>query len=249
MRADPRERAASALASGLLVAGLGWALVAGLRVRLPGAAERMLTAFDVVTPPPPPRERVVPPPKRSKRAEGRAAPANLRSVATAVVAPVPVVPPPVPPLVAVAPVAHVGGDPTAGASDRPGPGTGAGGEGDGFGGGGAGDGDGGGWAELTPPRWRRGRLGHGVLPEELRERDGLYALEARFRVEPDGRVTGCRIARSSGWPALDANACQGFERRIRYHPARDPDGRAVASTVVSRQEWLVEGEPDAPPPR
>lgn len=241
---DPRERAASGLLSALLVAGLGWALVAGLGVRLPVRAEETLAAFDVLPSPPPPRERVTPPTVRSKRPEGRAAPPNIRSQATQVVAPVPIVPiPRPPPVITVAPVAHVGADPTAGAADRSGPGTGAGGEGDGFGGGGRGDGDGGGWEDLTPPRWRRGSLGNVVLPEALRYADGLYAVEMRFFVEPDGRVTRCRVVESSGWPELDRNACAGMERRVRYHPARDPEGRAVRSSVISRQEWLVEAEP------
>ena len=247
MRASPRERAASALGSAVLVAGLGWALTVGLGVSLPGTMEETLAAFDVAPLPPPHEEQVVPPKQRSKRPEGRAAPPNIRSQATRVVAPVPVVPVLVPPTINVAPVAHIGSDPTAGAADRPGPGTGAGGEGNGFGGGGSGDGDGGGADEAeTPPRWRRGTLGNWVLPEALRDRNGLYSVEVRFFVEPDGRVTECRAARPSGYPELDGNACQGFERRVRYHPARDAAGRPVRSIVVSTQEWLVEGEPDPP---
>ncbi|PAX09120.1 energy transducer TonB [Sphingomonas lenta] len=178
---------------------------------------------------------------RSKRPEGRAAPPNIRSRATQVVAPVPVVPLPVPPLIVTAPVAHVGSQATAGAADRVGPGTGAGGRGDGFGGGGEGDGDGGGYeGELSPPRWRSGRLSNAVLPEALRWREGLYAVEMRFIVETDGRLTGCRVVESSGWPELDANACRAMELRMRYEPAREPDGRAVRVPLITRQEWQVD---------
>lgn len=241
MRADPRERVASGLLSTALVAALGWALIAGLGVRLPPAAEEALAAFDVVPPPPPLEERVAPPPTRSKRPEGRAAPPNIRSQATQVVAPVPVVQIPLPSPVVAAPVAHVGNRATAGAANRVGPGTGAGGQGDGFGGGGEGEGDGGGYEdELSPPRWRSGRLSNAVLPEVLRDREGLYAVELRFHVETDGRLTGCRVVESSGWPELDRNACRAMELRMRYEPAREPDGRPVRVPLITRQAWQVE---------
>lgn len=242
LRPEPRERVAAGLLSAALAAGLGWVLVAGLGVTFPRAAEESLAAFDVVPVPQPPRERAVPPPKRSKRPEGRAAPPNIRSNPTEVVAPVPIVRLPLPPPpIAVAPVARTGSDPTAGAADRRGPGTGAGGQGDGFGGGGDGDGDGGGWEDdLSPPRWRSGSLSNDTLPEALRFREGVYALEMRFRVETDGRVTGCRIEETSGWPELDARACRDAERRLRYHPAREPDGRPVPTNILSRQEWQVD---------
>lgn len=246
-RAGAGERAAAGVLSAGLVAAIVWALVVGLGVEVRRAAEAALVAFDILPPPPPVRERVAPPPVRPARPEGRAAPPNIRSDPTDVVAPVPVVPVVVPPLITVAPVARTGVDPTAGAADRVGPGQGAGGEGDGFGGGGEGDGDGGGLGGAeTPPRPKSGRLSIAVLPQYLRERNGEYSVELRYFVEADGRATACRAARSSGWPELDVNACRGVERRFRYRPALDGRGRPVRSVVIGVHSWLVEGEPDAP---
>ena len=249
MRAPTRDRAAAGLLSGALVSAIGWALILGLDVEVRRAAGEALQAFDLTDPPPPPPARVAPPPVRSARPEGRAAPPNIRSNATALVAPLPVVPLPVPPPVVAAPVAHTGSDATQGAADRVGPGQGAGGEGDGFGGGGRGDGDGGGEGAETPPRLIRGRFSNATLPEYLRDRDGVYALELRYSVEADGRVTGCRAVRPSGWPELDQRACRTAEDRFRFRPALDGAGRPVRSAIVTRQEWEVEGEPDPEPRR
>src|SRR3546814_5771054 len=33
-------------------------------------------------------------------------------------------------------------------------------------------------------------------------------VEVRFTIQPTGRVTGCRVTRSSGDPALDATTCR-----------------------------------------
>ena len=249
MAAGGRERAASALLSAALVGAFGWALILGLGVEVSRAADEALQAFDLAAPPPPIPERVVPPPVRSSRRQGRAAPPNIRSDATPVVAPAPVVPLPLPPPVVAAPVAHTGSDATQGAADRVGPGQGAGGEGDGFGGGGRGDGDGGGEGPETPPRLIRGRFSNATLPEYLRDRNGVYALELRYSVEEDGRVTGCRAVRPSGWPELDQRACRTAEERFRFRPALDGAGRPVRSAIVTRQEWEVEGEPDPEPRR
>lgn len=243
LRQDPRERLASAALTAGVLGALGWALVTGLGVRLPRAAERALETFQVVAPPPPPEQEIVPPPKPSKRPAGKAAPPNIRSRATQVAAPEPIVvtPTPPPPIV-VATVPYLGNAPTVGAADRPGPGTGAGGQGNGFGGGGDGDGDGGGARDEEPPRRIRGRLGNDTLPDYLRDRNGLYTVGLRYRVGVDGRVSGCRVASSSGHPALDRNACAGVEREFRYRPARDEMGRAVPSTVVIDYDFEIDGE-------
>lgn len=241
----PRERVGAGLCSAALVAGLGWALIAGLGVRLPVRSEEGLELFAVAPPPAVPKVRVEPERKRRERPKGETGAPNLRAEATEVVAPVPVVVLPVPTPVIAAPVAGSGSALSQGAADVPGPGFGAGGEGTGRGGGGSGDGFGEG--DETPPRRVRGRLSSSMIPERLRERPGFhrYTVGLRYRVEQDGRVTGCRVTRSSGEAELDANTCRGVEERFRYRPARDEQGRAVRSIVVIDWDWDVEGpEPD-----
>ena len=98
----------SALAAVAIQALLAWALITGLAVHMPAVVERGLKTFDVlpVVPPPPPRP-IVPHRVESARPEGEASPPNLRSKATEIVAPEPIVPPitPPPPVV-VAPKAN-----------------------------------------------------------------------------------------------------------------------------------------------
>lgn len=242
VRPDPRDRLISALLSAGLVALLGWLLVTGLGVRMPGAVERALETFEVAPPAPPPPVPIVPAPARNRRPEGEAAPPNLRSTATPVVAPVPIVIVRLPSPVPAAPVADFGGDPTQGAAAVPGPGTGAGGIGDGRGSGGRGDGDGGGWEgeEETPPRRIRGRLRYADHPQAGAAGGVSDTVSVRYYVEVDGRVSGCRVTASSGNAALDATTCRLITERFRYRPSLDARGRPVRSVVVVDHDWGVE---------
>ena len=237
-----RDRAASGLLVLFLHLALGWLLVAGLGVRLPAVVESRLQLFDVPEPPPPPAPAPVPPRQAVEAPEGEAAPPNLRSRATQVVAPPPVVRLPVPPPIVAAPVANVGAQATQGASERPGPGTGAGGEGTGTGAGGAGDGGGSG-TRARGARWIAGRIDGRDYPDHL-YRAGIGGLvHMRFVVTAQGRVRDCRIVRSSGVPELDRITCRLVERRIRYSPARDAAGRPVAEVNDGHHIWEVGPEP------
>lgn len=219
---------------------LGWALIVGLGVDVPRAAQSALATFDILPPPPdPPPPPPVPQVVRQGRPEGRAAPPNIRSKATEIVAKPPVVPLPVPPPVVTAPVAGPGSDASSGATDRVGPGTGAGGVGDGLGSGGAGDGDGGGGGD-TPPEQIGGSLRGAQLPREFEEDGFVGTVEVDYVVEPTGRATDCRIRRSSGSRAIDIATCRQIERAFRFRPSRDAQGRAVPSVMVQRHDWDVE---------
>lgn len=50
-----------------------------------------------------------------------------------------------------------------------------------------------------------------------------------IEVSAEGRVTECHIVQSSGSAALDAATCRVMRERARYTPARDANGRPVAS--------------------
>ena len=58
-----------------------------------------------------------------------------------------------------------------------------------------------------------------------------------IRVNPDGSATNCRIVRSSGSPPADAMMCQLTEQYVRFRPARDPYGRAVAQDITWYPNW------------
>ncbi|MEG3163673.1 energy transducer TonB [Sphingomonas sp. PB2P19] len=237
----PRDRIASATAAILLCAIIGYALILGLGVTMPGVVPDALKLFAVgPKPPPPPPERVIPRPAKSHRPEGAASPANLRAKATEIVAPKPIVPPIVPPQVIVALKSGVGAAANTGAAPVPGPGTGAGGVGNGTGSGGAGDGDGDGGDE-TPPRLIKSRFSRGDFREAealVGENNVVGRLGVRYTVGTDGRVSQCRITRSSGKPALDGITCRLIEKRYRYRPSLDAAGRPVVSTVFHNQDWF-----------
>lgn len=236
---------------------LGLALLWGLGAPLPRAVESTLEVFNVAPPPPPEPDPVRPPPRRespspnnrhSPGREGAAAPPNLRSDATQIVAPPPLVRLPLPPPVTAAPVAGAGSQAAQGAAEIRGPGPGAGGVGNGRGAGGYGDGDGGGggYGRFTPPRHLRGRLSDRDYPAAAWEAGAGGTVSVRFTVALDGRAVNCRITRSSGTRLLDETTCRLIERRYRFDPSRDRDGRPVLSDVVEDHEWVTYDEPPDP---
>lgn len=234
-----RDRLASVVGVATIHAAIGYALITGLGIEIMREAADPLKVFDVPReepPPPPPIEEVVPPKAITEVAEGAPAPPGLKARPTPVVASPPKVRLPVPSPLVVAPVEGLGNAPSAGASDIAGPGTGAGGEGDGTGSGGAGDGTGGG-GPVIPPRYLRGRLVNSDYPRAARAAEGSVTVS--FTVETDGSVSGCRVTESSGNADLDATTCRLIERRLRYSPARDAEGRAVADVTGWRQDWWI----------
>jgi protein TonB len=58
-----------------------------------------------------------------------------------------------------------------------------------------------------------------------------------FRVSADGRMSGCRIVRSSGDSSVDSVVCAAATRYLRFSPARDPDGHAVAQDMTYTPSW------------
>ncbi|TKD52878.1 energy transducer TonB [Sphingomonas baiyangensis] len=235
-----REQRAGSAAAALLVTGaLGWALVNGLSVEFQRRVAESLAVFGVAPePPPPPPVELEPNPVRDDRPEGEAAPPNIRSRPTELVAPPPVLPLPPPPVI-VAEKAGPGADATQGSADIVGPGTGAGGVGDGTGSGGAGDGDGAG-GEETPPLWLAGRMRFADLPRSLRGQNLDGRVEVRYLVATNGRIERCEIERSSGNPLLDRSTCNIIRDRFRFEPSRDARGRPVPAWVVESHEWVIE---------
>jgi protein TonB len=243
-----RERAVSATASLAIIACGAAALVIGLAPDSPirRNVEQTLTAFtpDRETPP---TKRPAPPPAptdrktdkaESSRARDAASPRNLRNRATAIFAPV--LPPlrSPPPVIAAAKPA-LGSASKSGASDVIGPGQGAGGFGNGTGGGGNGDGgDGDGDGDsVTRPIQISGKLRWSDLPRDLRQSHRGGELELVYRVSIDGRVSNCRITRSSGLASLDAQTCRLITERFRFRPSRDAAGRPVPANIIEVHGW------------
>ena len=257
------ERLKGAVGALFVQAALGAALVWGLAVRMPAISfDDPLKAFDLSlpTPPTPAPEAVPPPPQdvaeapspapRAPQPEGAASPPNLRGKASEIVAPTPVVPLPVPTPVAPAEAPGTGTDRTTGAADVPGFGTGAGGtgsgSGSGAGGAGPGGGGGGGIGRNSPPRRIGGSLRNSDYPREAWEPGIGGTVAVRYTVGTNGRVTNCRILRSSGSDALDSLTCRLIEQRFRFEPSREPGGRPVPADVVENHSWIIEQLPPEP---
>jgi protein TonB len=239
-RATPPNDRAKAIAGVALVhVALGAIILTGLNVETVRHAVERLKTFDITEEAPPPPEPVPPlRPEESSAPEKEAAPANIRSKPTPVVAPEPRIPPPIPLPINVSTVrGPEGADRTAGASDVPGAGTGAGGQGSGFGGGGRGGSGSGSGDGFTPAR----RISK--IPD--REYRRIVALSGSRRgsigltlkVNTDGRPSNCRIARTSGNAGVDALMCQLALAHVRFRPARDPQGRAVAQDITWYPDW------------
>ena len=254
--ANRRDRVKAAVGVAALEALLGYALIVGLSMGRGIPAPEPLRVLGLAPePPPPPKKKPKPPPRHDKAVdpEGAAAPPNLRATPTEIVRPPP--PPivfPPPPPVAAAPIAGIGAAPSAGAAPVPGPGTGAGGEGNGTGSGLGGNGTGGGGnggpgrGRGKPPKHIHGKITNADYPEAAKAAGAQGGLWVQYTVMTTGRVTNCRVRRSSGNALLDSTTCRLIQERFVFRPAKDERGRPVQADLVEEHSWIM-SEKDPPP--
>jgi len=50
-----------------------------------------------------------------------------------------------------------------------------------------------------------------------------------FLIGLDGRMTDCKVVRSSGYPRLDAIPCKVLTKRARFTPAKDASGAPIVT--------------------
>jgi protein TonB len=204
---------------------LAFIILSGLNVGVVRHGVEQLTTISILEPPPPPVQpppKPAPHPRATKKREGAAA---KKAESSPIVAPKPKLPvrSPNP----AAKVASTGSAPTSGAATA-GNGTGAGGAGSGLGGGD--------YSRFTPAR----RISK-IPDREYRmlADTGMQSgsVGVTIRVNPDGSVSNCRIARSSGNAHADGLMCQLTLHYIRFDPARDPSGRPIAQDVTFSPNW------------
>jgi protein TonB len=196
-----------------------------------GETQRVLRLFDIEAlkppaPPPPPQQKTQP---RPKAKEGGSAPKNIKTEATPVVAPTPKIP--APPTIPVTETPRQGTAPTQGASSVRGPGTGAGGAGTGTGSGAGGTGPGGGGDNgvAEPPRLVSPVLLGRDFPRDLLDQWPRGAtVFLRLRVDTRGYISECAVDRRSGVQAIDSMMCNLAHDRLRFRPALNRSGQAVA---------------------
>jgi protein TonB len=191
-----------------------------------------LSVFDLANPPPeppPPPPREARPKPRDK--EGGSAPKNIKSEATEVKAPKPVVKPQIPNPVVASETPRNGTAPTQGASNVAGPGTGAGGTGTGTGSGAGGSGSGGGGDNgvANPPRLVTPVLtGRDFSSDTLARWPRGATVCLRLRVDARGYVGECTVDRGTGIAAIDSAMSNLAHDRLRFRPALNRSGQAVA---------------------
>lgn len=70
--------------------------------------------------------------------------------------------------------------------------------------------------------------------------EGLTGV--RLNIGTNGRVTGCEVTSSSGWPNLDRAACTWLTRRARFEPATDNAGEVTAGHFNTSVRWQLPDE-------
>ncbi|RSV31880.1 energy transducer TonB [Sphingomonas sp. ABOLH] len=101
---------------------------------------------------------------------------------------------------------------------------------------------GGGVCAQTPPE----RIGAATwltdddYPEVALRRGEEGVVKFAIDVDRRGRVEGCRILESAG-ASLDQATCRGLLTRLRFKPARDADGKAVAGVWQREMRWKLPG--------
>jgi protein TonB len=227
--ADRPDRAKAIAAVIAVHAALAFGILTGLDVKIVGQAVEQLKTFDFrerPPPPPPPPEPPFQPQPRPKQARLEEGAAGRKANPSPIVAPKPRLPVPSP--IPAAPIAGTGSGTTAGAANS-GTGTGAGGSGIGRGGGGD-------YSGFTPAR-RVSRIPDREYRRLAATGIASGSVGVTIKVNTDGGVSNCRVARTSGDSSVDALMCQLTLRYVRFSPARDASGRPVAQDVTFFPNW------------
>lgn len=69
------------------------------------------------------------------------------------------------------------------------------------------------------------------------EREGVTRFSVQVNAE--GRVSSCSVTGSSGHSDLDSTTCSLIQRRARFRPATDGNGRPVSDTWSSAVRWEI----------
>ncbi|QIK79497.1 TonB family protein [Sphingomonas piscis] len=212
------NRTAAIIVVALIHAVLGYALVTGLAYNVVKKAAEDLKTFDVEEEPPPPEEEPPPPeetPQETPPPPVAAPPPLVRTPVQE--SPVQATPNP-PPVVPITPRAT----PAPPAPPAPPP----------------------------PPRQLQPKSVVGNLqglirdtdyPESAIDRDEQGTVTVSLTVGPNGRVSGCSVAASSGSRTLDSTTCRILQSRARFTPAQDSSGNPTSGTVSQRITWRLAG--------
>jgi len=222
-----------ALAAVVLVqGGLIVGLLSGFTVDVARTRDSVERLIDIsLVPPPPPRIQLPPPKPVVREQHAQAAPRAQPAPRGGSPGPRPAQALPAPsPVVAVHPAA-----PAAGGGSGSGPAIGS---GNGGGSGGNGDAADDGGTESV-------QIAGEILPSDYPKQLGKSGIGGHvgidFVVGTTGRVSRCRVTRSSGVPQLDDLTCRLIVERFRFRPATDSAGRPVEDEIEGVHVWSVTG--------
>lgn len=91
-----------------------------------------------------------------------------------------------------------------------------------------------------PPTIRSGSISNNDYPRSAISRGEQGVVRVAFQVSAEGRVTACAVDQSSRSEALDLRSCDIVTRRLRFRPALDAAGRAVAGVGAQVFEWRID---------
>ena len=76
-------------------------------------------------------------------------------------------------------------------------------------------------------------------PMKAFEKNWEGVTEFELLIAPDGSIARCNITKSSGHEEFDKKTCFLTEKRVRFRPARDSDGRPVWGVYRSEMKWAL----------
>lgn len=79
----------------------------------------------------------------------------------------------------------------------------------------------------------------GDYPGTAIRRGAVGAVESLLSIGIDGRVSDCKIIRSSGHQDLDKRTCETLIKRGRFDPARDRNGEPMVSPYFQSINWIM----------
>ena len=88
----------------------------------------------------------------------------------------------------------------------------------------------------------RGVFSEKDYPSEAARRGQEGTARYLLLIDEKGSVAGCHVEKPSGVPALDAMGCIAIQKRAKFRPALNAQGKPVRSAVVTPPiSWRLEG--------
>jgi len=76
-------------------------------------------------------------------------------------------------------------------------------------------------------------------PIDARRNEVEGTVRFSLLIDPSGKAMDCAVLTSSGSVSLDSATC-GLAMRMQFEPARDEEGKALASTYTTKVIWLLD---------